>query len=384
MRSRISNLKSQIPGARRGVSLLEVLFSIGIIAVGLLGVMVILPVAGSRMTRGSVADMADRVGRSAIRQFDVQSMRQFNQQYIPSINPAFSSALSSINGGAFCIDPLFVAQHITSTGLGQDTGCFPCVLPVPSVVTDTRMRRITLRTSPGSTSYMQSPQAEQVFMCQDDLVVDLPSDQTLLPIQQFGTSATIKRQFDGRFSWMATVAPKDPTGVTASDLFVLSIVVFHRRDMTTPSATPSAEVPEGERLVDVVEMQGGGFSGGEMRFQLRDTTRPEVDLQLHAGAWVMLIGTRFDPGGPTVTGRYFQWYRVTSVQPDPLVDEVSYPPFATGGDGKKEREVTLFGPDWDPSLVTPPNRTQALLLSGVVAVYEKTVRQETTSLWTAQ
>jgi hypothetical protein len=369
------------------VSLLEVLFSIGIVAVGMLGVLIILPVAGSRATHGMVADMADRVGRSAIRQFDVQFMRQPNMQFVPTC-PAFPTPPPPyINGGAVCIDPLFVANHITAPGvLGQDAGCFPCI--IPATANDTRMRRTTLRTSPGSTSYMQSAQAELIFMCPDDLVVDLPTDRTELAKQTFSEDTStspatkIKRQYEGRCSWLATLTPKD----TGSDLFVLSIVVFHRRDMTLPSFTPSADEPEGERLVNVVDLQGGGLAGGEMRFEVRDTTpaRPDVDLQLGTGDWVMLIGTQ--PPSPPVTTTYtrrFQWYRVLSVEPN-LVDEVRYPPLNNTSDGKKERNVTLFGRDWDPALVTGANRTQAVLLTGVVAVYEKTIRLETSSLWTVQ
>lgn len=385
MPRRILNLESQIASVpRRGVSLLEVLFSIGIVAVGLLGVMVLLPVGGSRVAHGVIADMGDRVGRSAIRQFDVQLMRQPNMQFVPAINPAFSIPLQTINGGAFCIDPLFVAQNITSTGLGQDTGCFPCLLP--SSATDTRMFRTTLRTSPGAASHMQSPQAEQVFMCHDDLALELPADRTMLPIQKFGTpSVTTQRQYEGQYSWLATLAPKDQGG---SELYVLSIVVFHRRDMTTPSATPSADEPESERLVNVVQLPGGGLGGGEMRFEVRATTRPDVDLQLNSGAWVMLVGTKVNSSTGTVVGRYFQWYRVLSVQPE-LVDEVSYPPLTMSSDGKKERNVTLFGQDWDPNLISSPganllNRTQAVLVTGVVAVYEKTIRLETSSLWATQ
>jgi hypothetical protein len=50
--------------------------------------------------------------------------------------------------------------------------------------------------------------------------------------------------------------------------------------------------------------------------------------------------------------------------------------------------VTLFGPDIDADLVKlvkqqpPAAILQAVLLNDVVAVYEKTIRLESTSLWT--
>ena len=73
--------------ARRGVTLLEVLFSIGIVAVGLLGVLIIVPLAGTRSAQGTIADGGDRMGRNAIRLFDVQHMRQPNMWTTPSCPP---------------------------------------------------------------------------------------------------------------------------------------------------------------------------------------------------------------------------------------------------------------------------------------------------------
>jgi len=71
----------RVAGSRRapqGVTLLEVLFSIGIVAVGLLGVLIIVPLAGSRSAQGMIADGADRMGRNAIRLFDIHHMRHPN------------------------------------------------------------------------------------------------------------------------------------------------------------------------------------------------------------------------------------------------------------------------------------------------------------------
>ena len=52
------------------------IFSLGIVTVGLLGVMIIVPLAGLRTAQGTIADGADRLGRNAIRAFDVYQMRR--------------------------------------------------------------------------------------------------------------------------------------------------------------------------------------------------------------------------------------------------------------------------------------------------------------------
>ena len=45
------------------------------------------------------------------------------------------------------------------------------------------------------------------------------------------------------------------------------------------------------------------------------------------------------------------------------------------------RDVTLVGPDWDwQNLIRTP--TQVTIVRGAVAVFEKTIRLETSSLWT--
>ena len=103
---------------RHGATVLEVIFAIGIVAVGLLGALTIIPVAGYRVTQGTIADNADRMGRNAIRQFDVGQMRRQEtwtrflttsttwppQQYVP-----FSP---TVTYPAICIDPPFISTHV--------------------------------------------------------------------------------------------------------------------------------------------------------------------------------------------------------------------------------------------------------------------------------
>jgi hypothetical protein len=372
---RIPHLESQISAARRrGVSLLEVLFSIGIVAVGLLGIMVLLPVAGSRVAHGVVADMGDRVGRSAIRQFNVQLMRQPKNMWtwydLSSSPPSYVSVTPS-PGISYCIDPLCVGTLVDGARYTLAVGDYPSFQPGyfpwfdPNLFAGPRMYRISLRpTTVGVPSGgMTKPQAEQAFLYQDDLTVSLPDDRTLLPIQNFGTGS-VKRQYEGRFSWLATLTPMGPL---ASDLYVLSIVVLHRRDldMTHPVALPGNEEPENERLVNVTFLDPMALAGGEVTLTTRDNTRPAKDLQLGQGQWVMLMGA-------DATHSVFKWYRVLAVEPEPR------------GTGPYQRNVTLFGQDWDFTQMTTPPGTQALLMSGVVAVYEKTIRLETSSLWTVQ
>jgi len=239
---------------------------------------------------------------------------------------------------------------------------------------------------------MNLSQSIQEFVAQDDLVFDLPDDRTAMPEQNYGETANslatpTKRQWQGRFSWMATLAPKDGN---ATDQYILSIIVFHRRDTTMTMAYGGGQrdPPDNERLVRVAQFYGLGFGGGDVQLQtIRDQ---RSDLEIKGGEWVML-SARVDVDEnrstyPTSDPALFRWYRVLSVDGD------------IQGTGPYTRDVTLQGLDWTRSewfvidaaskrrTTTPFANypTQVTLLSNVVAVYEKTIRLETSSLWTVQ
>jgi hypothetical protein len=147
-----------------------------------------------------------------------------------------------------------------------------------------------------------------------------------------------------------------------SDEYVLSIVVFYKRDPKmalndVTTATSAAEV--NERVVTVSQFSGGGVSGGEVTLQ--GASAAEVDA-IPQGSWIMLAGNTLS-GLPD-----FKWYRVIGI------DDVDIP--------SATRRVTLQGADWDrPEWLNLSQPTQATIMAGVIGVYEKTIRLETTSLW---
>ena len=152
-------------------------------------------------------------------------------------------------------------------------------------------------------------------------------------------------------------------GDIVPDAYILSIVVFHRRDMSMELVSSVAKDPDNERLVTVSAFSSQGFSGGEVTLQTRDNTRPAKDLELNEGQWLMLAAIVDVGTSNPVQVEVFRWYHITAV------DDIT-------GTGPYSRNVTLQGPDW----TTTP--TQATLLNNIVTVYEKTVRLETSSLWT--
>ena len=173
--------------ARRGVSLMEVLISTFVLAIGLLGLASLIPVARLAVVETGKCDRGAACGRAALREIKIRRMLE--------------SSLLSPNPGAgpFTIDPLGVASG------GPSLGLFP---------------RVSLL-DPVTGAPLTPAQIERIFTWQDDLVFDKPADVTLRP-----SEPAAGLQNEGHYSWYANVIPAGD-GVT----FVVSAVVCYRRDM---------------------------------------------------------------------------------------------------------------------------------------------------------
>ncbi|MDP7204661.1 MAG: prepilin-type N-terminal cleavage/methylation domain-containing protein [Pirellulaceae bacterium] len=381
----------------RGVTLVELMFAIGILLVGLLGVAALIPLAGFEIDRGLTADRMSVTGRNAVQEFDIRSMRRADMYVNPDgtpFNPNFQSlhlfpaAQRSIS---FCIDPGYLHFHATNTPPANRTPLlFPSFGPLTSLPEkEARMHRIALRNHPGGT-IMHRLLAERLFVARDDLAIDRPSDPTLPPQQVYGSNTT-RRQYNGSFSWFATLVPElhQPTGVF--DQYLLSVVVLDDRDLLYDSGlgTTSRPRPIPERVVEI-ELLGGGFGGGAAILKTSSTSPVSIDVR--SGDWIMLSAraivsppinvaiARINNSEPVnlVTRDYFRWYQVVSSELDPR-------PVAGGG---WVRHISLEGPDWSrpewwdttlPAVLQMP--TRAVMVRDAVGVFEKTIRLENTSLW---
>jgi hypothetical protein len=248
-------------------------------------------------------------------------------------------------------------------------------------------------------------QAARLFMGQDDLVFNLPNDRTLPAQQQYepapgadgqwgiagiddngnGTVDDIgeamwpgsddfrcQRQWEGKFSWMATITPKlsGSSDLYVRDLYVLSVVVFHRRDLTvTGEKVMPKVIVTMDSTTDYTQNPNiltNLVSAAEVVLQSGNAD----DLKMKEGEWIMLA----DAVGST-NFRWFRWYRIQTV------DDSPHPPVLSSlTTYAYERNLTLLGPDWP--VVDSDVSMRATWIPGVVAVYEKTIRLETSSLWT--
>jgi hypothetical protein len=393
-----------LPAAcRSGISLMEVLVSIGIVALGLVSIASLIPVGGLQ------AQKADQIQRQS--DVGLETLREFTTRGFSIVDPAdrcpwvhWDSSTSKwvscydSTGPAWKIflpvafDPLMIGKTTTPADSNK-----VFTFPANAVAGAPAIERLTLaQAATGSaTAYTPSfPLADAILRSTDDLIVDQPSDTSLPGTSSYlnDTSATpkpLKRASGGLYSWIATLAPYNPNEIlpaTGTEC-TLSVVVFYRRNL---SAVPDP----GSSQEEMVQVATGfsGIGGGDMEFDLTATQKTQVGKGSYnnplslakAGNWLMLC--RYEPwqdsSGAWQPKRVCKWYRVVAsegIDPASSIDKAN---------------VTLSGPDWPQPPAVPPGmnwgpvpsaaqnfNTYACLFDSAVAVYQKVIRLEGSSQW---
>ncbi|TWU33752.1 hypothetical protein [Novipirellula artificiosorum] len=323
---------------RSAITLVEVMFAIGVVLIGLLGLLSVMPLAGRRAQDSISLSMGSALSESVLT--DLQSRRYLNNGQlgqVPSIRPI--AALTKLTVPTmttptmlpFCIDPMFAsfdadANSRTLSTNGYDPTLFPFYkvnhdpLLDPSSSNSTvwpfpqpRMLRVGVTRLKLFNAMLNIEEALMLTENQDDLPVFRPKDRSLNSTYQSMESVSSgldygKRVPTGDFSWIATVNPL-PGNVYAT----VSIVVIRDRERTfevptTVAATPR-ENAESERLAYVSYAQGfSGGSGGTVHLVGAGNTIS----RLRTDDWVLL--SRRSPA-PNLVSQH-RWYRVASADID--------------------------------------------------------------------
>ena len=166
---------------RAGITLMEVLISIGILSVGLTAVITIIPAAGSQSQKALTETNKANVGLAAL-------------------NDAITRGILEPPGAPpFVIDPIGNAAF---AGLALET----------------------------LGGLNQGIAANEVFRSQDDVVYTTDDSDPDGPAQPVFYTNDVKRASEGVYSWLATLVPQ------GGENYLLSIVSFHRRDQTLPTS----------------------------------------------------------------------------------------------------------------------------------------------------
>ncbi len=400
------SLKAELQ--RRGITLLEVLISIFVLAVGLLSVASLVPVASFQVQRAHIDDVKALVGQQAARDVRVRACLRPDYWYYANgkayVNP-LTGVLYGYNGnGTGTGSAITRAQAMSACAID------PCMLnrfpfaKNPNIgifATDGKnfvMPRCGLSNASG-------PAADQLCQSLDDLVFDInPNDPDALPGTPPGTAfnpAGTKRKFQGQFSWLATFVPVrgdllSPAIPVSRNAMILSVVVFNQRPT---GVAPGSGLGSGERAAPAQIMPPGTttFGAGELQISQQTSSavnydQAKADLAVNAGEWIMLgaMVNNYDglqtSGAPT-TRPMFRWYRVVSAGPILAPMGTSAPAGSPQpGDNatpRYARDLTITGPDWNlgPKYVPAGTQFWAFIYDGAVAVYERTVHLEGPSMW---
>lgn len=266
-------------------------------------------------------------------------------------------------------------------------------------------------------SSMVSSVAERIFLSQNEGIYSLPTDESQTPIRLYSGGNTIE-QFEGGYSWMAMVsrAPHevlpayDSTDTRYYDIspsirneYQVSIIVYAKRnldvDVQSGDAFP-AEALASERICGIEFLNGLGLGGGDVAISAGPAANLSSDeareyLAVKPNQWIMVCAwaprPTPDPPAPAITfspvyGQnrdarpVYRWYRVVATDNSPEI-------VSSGGTDYWVRYLTLDGPDWNPNefcnidgaaitSMNPLTDTYAVLVDGVVAVFERTMRRQ--------
>jgi hypothetical protein len=407
------NNKSTIQYARHaakltGVTLVEVLFAMVIVLVGLLGVAALIPLAGRQANDSYTITHASAEGQNWYRNLLFRNLKepQPTQPWLVADDVTTGSLVSVPTPSlldaneAYCIDPLFWSgQPVSNTGgIGlydsTVTGAFrrayfpyfttnysPFSLPISNDTTrpvnvswafQPRMHRVTFPSAAGGLLPIPAKVAESLFTTSDDLVVPKDEkDESLNGILGYFNNAVggIGQVASQRnLSWMATLVPMEIDSATRPDSYTLSIIVFNRRNRrfeAPGSPIPYDAPPDDERtaLVIVPAPTSGSalpnsnysFSGGN-GFSAGLIGAEYGERKVGAGSWVMLSRQFTFPGSGNVR-HIHKWFKVVAANA-----KVSTPPTAiqNGSGGYDDpftgasipannlwyQQVNLMGPDW--------------------------------------
>ncbi len=408
----ISKVADRQPCAsnRSGATILEVLFAIFVVIVGLLGIASILPLAARNASDSNAHNNAQALGQRWFQNFSAFRMNEPNAyrdkrlgynwiwfngtapqpfEKAGLVGPTSSAWINQ----SFCIDPMFFTEPEVRPLYGSgaapyQTAVFPYYTSDYNPVTDSlnpsapvppqpRMLRLTL----GQQNVVSRKLVEDIFSSPDDIsALADETDKTIPAVRLWATGAgqvsppILKGVVSGQYSWLATLAPIEPIANAAlASLprdYLLSLVVMNRRDRQFVVDAATGSRPLGERLVNVVTLSGNFHNGNGGRVRISGHGSSPSDDVVHVGDWIMLGTNRSqDPSDTTLFFAKFRWYRIIglSQQSQRVGDDDNF---------VWTRDVVLEGPDFEfVGNPVPPEfqGTQGTLMSGVVTVVERNV-----------
>ncbi len=262
--------------ARRGITLMEVLIAIGILAVGLTSVVSLVPAGQSQAARAVILDRAAATVANGLHDAATYGM----------LRPD-SIATDPVGGGPVIVfDP--VRQHFG--GLADLD--FPNAVRAWVKPSGVYSQASSPNAYPAGMQAWQGNQSWQVMQLaaqgRDDILVSAGAGPDDPPVNRFDDNGV--RLFNGRMTCIFSVARADnqlTTALAAGDVAKLTVIAFHNRDTTDT----------GTRWVEAA------FDGSALRLAtlpdgrtLKEIVRPGVVI--------------YDPNKILATNQYMRWSQV--------------------------------------------------------------------------
>jgi hypothetical protein len=375
------------------------MIAVMVLAIGLVGVGALVSVGALQAQRANIDDRKVILGQAEVRDDKVRGFLHAETWLTPSgaqymVAPTSTSGLSGLafpvpsataampyNLQPVCIDPMMVGKWGSAIG------------PFAQANAQLAMQRLTVGTYlPNGAFSTLSVAAGQACLSEDDMSFTPATAADALPTGRYNAVGT-KREFDGHYSWLATLVPVygDLQATETRNLMNMSVVVFNQRQFGVAPVSSTPVPTDSERACQVTTVVGSGYGGGDLTLSdLYQSDATGAGLALRVGECLMLGWMQVDvpadsngnpttfspsatygtvPQKPTPARPMFRWYRILNAGP------------TTGSGGNFTRNITVAGADLNTKIIVPGSM-YAFIYDGAVAVYERTVRLEGPSMWT--
>ena len=349
---------------RHGVSLMEVLISIGVISVGIFGVASLIPVAQFKVAEGTSKDRQAAFGPSAAAQFRIEDMGNRDTWYPPNRRYVWKG--QQVRKRAFCIDPLGLAENLVGTDYPGAIHRFPANATEGDSFF---LPRITLNKLRHAQVGVELALARDMCFLKDELVFDRPADQGKQPRRKYFVDANgvpTSSLSSASLAWFATVSPTvilDPLGEVHSDEFLLSIVV-------TKDRVPLLALTE-ENYAHATCHFAGEIELFNSPVVATGATDQMKMTDLGIGDWLLLSKPITAALANDSTGkRVYRWTQIIGTSD------------AEDATATTSRRFTISNDDFfRPETSAGEMGYAVIFMRGVSAVYERTIRLENSSMW---
>lgn len=212
------SLSSTPAGSRRGITLMEVLISIGVLAIGLTSVLSLIPAGKSEAGKAIVYDRAAAM--------------------------AMNSLSDAITFGLTRPDSFVVSNTAAATIVFDPANAISWDTSFTGTATVGRLKADGVIATDAATSTAPLGVEKLFAQGRDDVAYNLPATADDLPTNGFINGI---RGFEGRITSLIAVTEADSgtPPLTPGDLATLSVVVFHNRDTTMPPVSGTLD-PSGK------------------------------------------------------------------------------------------------------------------------------------------